>query len=505
MEKSRTQNVLYNTIYGAVSSFSMVLLNFCVRYFLVKELGEEIYGIHSFFQNVTNVLLLLELGISSAVIIHLYEPVKNKDFETVREILSFYRKIYIKLAIVFFAICLGYGFILLPSNITTTIDSPHVILFFLIFSLSFTGNYLTYHKRSVLFADQKNRISILYTMVCEYIFRGLQILSLIILHSYIVFLVLLIFEKIIANLLCIKYVNKHYPELGNYENLNISDRKKTEIIDTMKPLFVNQVSGALQNAAPSFIISLLLGNISAVGYYANYQLLISSILLLYSQIGGAFTTSYGNLAIEKNAQRMENAFKKTAFLTNGLAMIVCAVFLSCVQNFIVIVFGVNFLLSWIALIILSFTMIVALFNVPIISIQNALGLHCVDSKYMVMQAVLSIMLGYVLCESYKMEGLFIGFLLPTVFFTLYLKGYLITKKVYGWGVIKYIVYLLIQLSKLVLVVTPSVMISFCVSFESLWIDMVFKGIISLFVSSFLFSILSIKNQYFISFIKKHLI
>lgn len=44
---------------------------------------------------------MLELGISSAVIIHLYEPVKNEAYEEIKEIMSFYRGVYIKIAIIF--------------------------------------------------------------------------------------------------------------------------------------------------------------------------------------------------------------------------------------------------------------------------------------------------------------------------------------------------------------------------------------------------------------------
>ena len=256
-------------------------------------------------------------------------------------------------------------------------------------------------------------------MICEYIFRGLQLVAVIFLHSYIVFLVIIIFEKLFSNVFCIVYVNKHYPYVKNINKTKTSKEVRDKIIKTMKPLFVNQISGTLQNAAPSFIIGLLLGNVSVVGYYANYQLLISSVLLLYSQMGGAFTTSFGNLSVERDKNRMESAFLRTSFITNGIAMIICAVFLSCVQDFISIIFGEGFLLSYYSVLILTATMIVSLFNVPIISIQNAMGLHKLDSRFMFFQTISAIIVGYIFCHMYKMEGLLIGMLIPTIFFTLY--------------------------------------------------------------------------------------
>lgn len=50
MAKSRTQNAILNSLYGIASALTMIILNFAVRYFLVKSLGDEYYGLHSFFR-----------------------------------------------------------------------------------------------------------------------------------------------------------------------------------------------------------------------------------------------------------------------------------------------------------------------------------------------------------------------------------------------------------------------------------------------------------------------
>ena len=78
-EKSRTYNSFVNSIWGIVASAVTIALNFVVRVVLVSQLGEEINGINSLFQSIISMMSLMELGISSAMIIHLYEPVKNKD------------------------------------------------------------------------------------------------------------------------------------------------------------------------------------------------------------------------------------------------------------------------------------------------------------------------------------------------------------------------------------------------------------------------------------------
>ena len=71
MAKSRTQNAILNSLYGIASALTMIILNFAVRYFSVKSLGDEYYGLHSFFQSITNLFAMLELGIAVCIMCEL--------------------------------------------------------------------------------------------------------------------------------------------------------------------------------------------------------------------------------------------------------------------------------------------------------------------------------------------------------------------------------------------------------------------------------------------------
>lgn len=501
MAKSRTQNAILNSLYGIASALTMIILNFAVRYFLVKSLGDEYYGLHSFFQSITNLFAMLELGISSAVIIHLYEPVKNEAYEEIKEIMSFYRGVYIKIAIIFSVVTFIFGISLLPFVVHTTIDRVYVIGYYLVFSSSFTFDFLTYHKRSILFADQKNRISSLYTMLAELFFRGLQIVCLLIYPSYILFLILFIAEKLVSNVLCNKYVVKHYPYLVRYKHLKIEEKLRQGIIDTIKPLFVFQIATTIQGAIPSVLISILMGNISIVGYYANYQLVSSTMALLYSHLGGAFTTSFGNLAVNRDIEAMENAYKKTAFLTNSIAIILFVGYISCIQDFIAMIFGNHFLLPIKSVIVIGFLMIVSLFNVPMISIQNAMGLHRLDVRYMVFQAFLSTVLGFIGGKYFGMEGLFIGLLIPSAIFTIFVKGTIISKYVFEWTKWQFLIYIIKDIVKLLLVGTAGYLMSTLVSTDYYLLNILIKGMLAVIIGTILLVCMSIGNPYLKSIVK----
>ena len=184
--KSRTYNSIVNSVFGIVASFITVALNFAVRVVLVRQLGEEINGINSLFQSITSFMALMEMGVSTAMIIHLYEPVKNEDRNAISGIMNFYKEVYCYVAVAFLVVGIIIDFFFLDKLITTTVPLSRVRIFFILFIATFVLNYLTYYKRSILFAEQKNRISTGVTAATEIVFRGLQIVTLIVFHNYIV-------------------------------------------------------------------------------------------------------------------------------------------------------------------------------------------------------------------------------------------------------------------------------------------------------------------------------
>ncbi len=427
--KGSASIVIRNSLFGIVSAILMVLLNFAVRLVLVKTLGDEYYGLHSLFQSVTSILALLELGLSSAMIIHLYEPVKNHDINTVKALLCFFRKAYLILALAFFILSIIVC-TFIPSIVTSSIDKTSIRLFFAVFAASYVVDFATYHKRCLLFADQKNYISTISTTICELVFRGMQIVVLLTLGNYLLFLFLIIIEKYVSNLLCNLYIAKYYPELKGYKNKILSREKRDAFGNTIKPLFVNQISGTAQKASTGIIISALLGNVSIVGYFANYQLVMSTMELIYSQMGGAFTTTFGSLSVDGEKEDLYKVFRKTSFLMNTLCLLLLLAFLFCIQDFIALLFGETFLLSSTQVVLIGVIIWITLYNIPFISVQNAMGLHRIDAKLMFTQALLVVILGVVGGKCMGLDGILLGLIIPSFSLSTYNKGRLINQMVF---------------------------------------------------------------------------
>ena len=480
-QHSRTYNSIANSIYGIAASGITVILNFVVRVFLVRQLGEEINGINSLFQSVLSMMALMEMGISSAMVIHLYEPVKNADQRMIMAIMGFYKRVYNYLAIAFSIVGVLVSLFLIDSLVTSSIPSERVRFYFLLFTATFVLNYLTYYKRSLLFAEQKNRISIIVTAFCEIVFRTLQIIILLVWQSYVVFLLLLAVERVVGNLICQRYVDKYHPYL-RHNHEEICEDKKKAIFRTVRPLMINQTANTLQGAASSIIISILLGDVAIVGYYGVYMMAVSVIRLLYGQLGGSFTTSFGSLAVENDKKHMEWTYRRTAFLFNWIACISGSLFVACIDDFVYVMFGPHFVLSSFSVLIITISMLVDLINIPIISVQNAMGLHRLDAIAMIIQAILAVILGYVLGVIWGMPGILTGLLIPTVCLSLFRKGIVISSEALSMSYKKFLSFIGPDILKIFGVVTLTFYISKLQMMSSPIVDIALKALVALGLS-----------------------
>ena len=494
-QRSRTYHSLVNSAVGMLTAVLNVALNFLVRVAIVRSLGEEINGLHSLFQNIINIIAVVEASMCTAMLIHLYEPIKHDDVQELSKILGFYRRIYRALAAGFLVVG-GVLNLFLGQLITTDIPMPQVHAYFFIFTLSVAVGYLTYTYRLILFAAQKNRISALATLFAEVVFRGGAALTAIVLQNYAVFLLCFIGEKLCGNLICRFCVRRMYPGIRYSSKGAAYGPLRTKVLGTVKPLLVSRVADIAQNSSQSILISLLLGNLAIVGYYGNYALVVGSVGLLYSQLGAAFTSSFGNLATEKEPARMKRAYLRAVTLMSIPTTVICAGFAVCIQDFIALVFGPGFLLSGTAVWILTATMFVTLINIPVVSVQNAMGLHRCDAPMMVLQAVLAVALGYLGGRFFGMEGILLGMLLPLIAFTTVNKGFRVLRLAFGAHWREHTLTVLMLTGKAVLACGVCAAACSFIGSGSFLVNILLKGCTAILLSLIIFHFTSLGNSWY---------
>lgn len=95
MQESRKVNTLRNLVYAWTSQGFTIVMNMVVRVIFVRVLSKDYVGITGLFSNIITILSLAELGVGSAIVYGLYDPLAKNEQRKVKALMQFYQRIYI--------------------------------------------------------------------------------------------------------------------------------------------------------------------------------------------------------------------------------------------------------------------------------------------------------------------------------------------------------------------------------------------------------------------------
>ncbi len=391
MADNRTDKAIKNVAYNFINQILTLILSFVSRSVFIWGLGVEYLGINGLFGEVLSLLSMADLGFGTAMTYSFYKPLAEKDYEKIAALTSFYKRVYTVIATT--VGILGVLLIpFLPYLINLEKDVPNLTLYYLLSLGSVVFSYLCIYKTSILSADQKNYKVVKITMFVNIGRSVLQIVSIILWHNYIVYLVLGCVSVLVNNIIASLVASKEYPFINEKKQLDKQEKKG--IFGNIFSIFVYKLSGTLLNATDNIIISVVVGT-AMVGYYSNYLLLQTKISALYVLLFSSITAGIGNLiATEKEEKRYE-IFK----CEQSLSFIVCGVLIPCfvllINDFIGVWLGLEFILDDLTVIAMGLNMYLGCVLQPLWSYREATGLYRKTKWMMLICAVINIILSIV--------------------------------------------------------------------------------------------------------------
>ncbi len=397
MQKNRTNQAVKNITFNFTNKILTLILGFISRTVFIWGLGVEYLGINGLFGDILGLLSLADLGFGTAMVYSFYKPLAENDQTKIAALTHFYKRIYISIAIVITVI----GLLLipfLPYLINLEKEVPNLVLYYLLSLGNVVFSYLCVYKTCILSADQKQYKIVKITMFIEISKSVVQILSIILIHNYIVYLVIGCICVLLSNIIASSVATKEYPFIK--QKIDLDKQEKKNIFSNMYSIFIYKISSTLLNATDNILISTIVGTL-AVGYYSNYLLLQTNISALYILLFSSVSASIGNLiATEKEEKRYE-IFK----CEQSLSFIVCGTMIPCfvilVNDFIGIWIGAEFMLDNLTVIAIGLNMYLGCVLQPLWSYREATGLYRKTKWLMLICAIINIVLSIV-------GGVFIG-------------------------------------------------------------------------------------------------
>lgn len=421
----RTYNSIKNMIYSIISNALTIIIGFLVQKVFLSILGTEYLGLNSLYTNIVSMLAIADLGIGSAIIYNLYEPVAKNNKEKIKSLMRFYRNTYRIISLIIFVI----GLILIPFlGIIigkTTIPNFELIILFILFLLDTVASYLLSYKRSLLYADQKIYITSIVHLGYLVIMNSLLIGCLLLTKNYYLYLIIKIICRILENVVICIIADKKYPYLKEKEVKKLSKETINDIILKVKGLIFHKIGSFFVLGTDNIIISMFLG-VTIVGLYNNYYLVIYALTTLICQGFTSFTASVGNLLALESKDRIFQVFKRIRFLNYLVASYTAVSILVVMESFISCWYGSEYLLDTSVLIVLVINYYLTVMRYNISIFKEAAGIFHEDRYVPIVESIVNIVASLILLKFFGLAGVFLG----TIISNLILHFYSYPKYVY---------------------------------------------------------------------------
>ncbi len=401
----RTDNVLKNGFWGIVYQITSIILGFFGRTVFIYFLNSEYLGISGLFTNILNILSLSEMGFSSAIAFHLYGYLAREDKESITGIMNFYKKVYRVVAVCVLAVGLSVVPFLRFVIKDTSFDITYVGIVYVIYLMNTVVSYLYSYKFTIAIADQKNYILTNISTIFQFLTTIANILSLIIFRNYIIYLIIGIVLSLIGNYCKTKEVSRRYPYLR--ENTKIDPEVKKKIVADVKNIFAGKLSTVIVTSTDNILISALI-NISTVGIYSNYSMMIGYVQSFLTQFTSATQASIGNMIASESKEHSYIVLKKLTTIIY-FAVSFCSVSLFVLLNpFMNLWLGKEYLLDVPVVVWCVLSFYIQIIKAPVWYSLGGVGYFAQDRDISIIGAVSNLIISIVCAYKWGLSGIFMG-------------------------------------------------------------------------------------------------
>lgn len=489
---SRIKNTTKNMAWSTISSIVTALLGFISRTVFISILGTKYLGVNGLFTNVLSMLSLTELGIGVAINFSLYKPLAENDTEKIKALMHFYKKAYQIIAII--VACLGLILVPFLSKIIKGGEGiEHITFLYLIFLFNTVYSYLFSYKRTLLSADQKSYLMTNVDMIISIFTLVIQIIVLIILKNYFVYLISASIIGVVQNLYVNRYINARYKYLLNKDYKKLTKNDKEPIIKNIKAMMFHKIGDLSVNQTDNIVISAFI-NINTVGLVSNYTLVINTVNTFISNIFNSATASLGNLIATENEKKRLEVFNGYNFLSFCFFGWATACFYILLNPFIYLWLGSEKTIGQNIVILIAINFFLVGMRVPLGNIKAAAGVYDQDKFVPIVQAIVNLVISIIGAKYYGLAGVYIGTIissiLPCVYRPIVVYKYVFASSVNNYFK-KYIKYTLVLIFNIFLLNKISNLI---INGKVTYISFAIMSIVCLFIPNFIVAIIYHKSE-----------
>lgn len=436
-ERSRTRNSVHNAVVAMIFFVLTLLLQFVSRKVFLNYLGTEILGLNTTLNNILQFLNLAELGIGAAVGFTLYKPLADKDITTINEVVTLQGLLYrrIATAILIGSAVISAFFPLIFKKMELPLWYAYASFGALLLN-ALIGYYVNY-KQIVLASAQLDYKIQVATVPWTLAKLLLQIAAMYWLPYPFESWVLL--EVIFA--ICSAY-SLHRVTLRTFPKLKKTahsfgelKEKYREMFTKIRQIFFHRIGGFVMTQMSTIIIYAYI-SLSTVALYGNYMIVGTGIIRLCMAVFNSMSAGVGNMVAEGNAGKIRKVFDELLSLRLTFVGIIMYVLMLCIQPFISVWIGAEYLFEYSTVGLILGTLFISLTRSVVDQFISAYGLFS-DVWAPVAETCINIGLSLLLGWKFGLNGIISGVLVSMVLIVGIWKPYYLFSRAFKASVWNY--------------------------------------------------------------------
>ncbi|MEW6125986.1 MAG: flippase [Acidobacteriota bacterium] len=421
----RASQIIKNVVMNWAAFIVTIGIGFVMSPFLVRNLGDEIYGVWVLVGSLVGYLGLLDFGITPSTVKYVAEYRARGEQQSINRLITTSLTIYSIIGLL--ALLLSVGFAIFFNRIFHTPLSFNtaaavVLITGLNLALTFPATVFVGVLRGYQRYDLDSSVTTINILV-----RSGVIVALILKGYGILALALVTFAFDMLRLIYL---------MRSAYRLNSEIAIKREYFDKaqLRELFGYSIFAFLMIVGKRIIFytdAIVIGiflSPAAVTLYSIANRLVT-YLLQVSETMGVLTPTASDMGARNDHQAIKEMLILSTKYMLLIALPVAAVFFILGDLFIALWMGQEYIRSAVILSILTVAVLAHLLEMPAHTILLGLGKHKVVALFTLAQAIANLVLSLVLVKPYGLEGVAFGTTIPTVGFTvvaivIYFRNYL---------------------------------------------------------------------------------
>ena len=373
--------------------------------------GSEINGVISTINSFISYFSYLEAGLGLSLIHSLYKPLNQNDSDGISGIISYSKRQYQKISYIYLVLVILLS--LLFPMVSSANALSHMEFVALIFVIGFYGafDFYSMSKYRVLLTADKKEYVISFAMIVAQVLRFVIVWIALQFEIEVVFVKIIpIFTLFIRSVILKFYVKRNYPNL----TFNSTHAPDTLTTNNRWDALLLQISINTSTTLPIVIVSQMLSYEEA-NVYAIYSIVISAVIAVVSALSSGVSPLLGEkIVLKQDISEIFHTYEwGVSFILTWIFSVCAIMILPFVKLYVSVVNDINYIHVSYA-ILFSIWGALYSFRIPATAVINAAALYKENRLSNIINLLLQLVLGVVLCYVWGVEGVLIAMIVAAL-------------------------------------------------------------------------------------------